>query len=166
LARIATPAAKKTLAFGAIADPIPEVRLTCLDYLKADRGPEVIEFFIGGLRSKINSDVNLAGAALAQMEDTTAIAPLIDALVTVHKFKVSSGNPGQMTTTFGSGGGGSPGGLSVGGGPKIVAQTFRNQAVLDALISLTGVNYGFDVVRWKAWYAAQQRSLQVDARRD
>ena len=166
LARIGTPEAKEILAFGAIADPIPEVRLTCLDYLKADHGPAVIDFFIGGLRSKSNSDVNLAGAALAQMGDATAIGPLIDALVTVHKFKVSSGNPGQISTTFGSGGGGSPGGLSVGGGPKIVAQSFRNQAVLDALVSLTGVNYGFDVGRWKAWYAAQQRSLQIDARRD
>jgi len=166
LARIGTPPAKEALAVTALADPIPEVRLTCLDFLKEGKSAEVAGYFIDRLRSKNNDEVNLAAVALRRLGDPTAIGPLIDALVTVHKFKVSSGNPGQISTTFGTGGGGSPGGLSVGGGPKIVAQPFRNQAVLDALGSLTGVNYGFDVGRWKAWYAAQQRSLQIDARRD
>lgn len=166
LARIGTPLAKKALALGALSDPVPEVRLTCLDFLKEDGGAEVVEHFIDGLRSKDNTEVNLAAAALGHLGNPTAIGPLIDALVTVHKFKVQSGNPGQISTTFGTGGGGSPGGLAVGGGPKIVAQPFQNQAVLDALVSITGVNFGFDAARWKAWHAAQQRSLQVDARRD
>jgi len=166
LARIGTPLATKALALCAMSDPIPEVRLTCLDFLKEGEGAEVVGYFIDGLRSKNNHEVNLAAVALGHLGNPTAVGPLIDALVTVHKFKVSSGNPGQISTTFGTGGGGSPGGLSVGGGPKIVAQPFRNQAVLDALVSLTGVNFGFEVPRWKAWHAAQQRSLQVDARRD
>ena len=166
LARIGTPLAKEGLAISALADPVPEVRLTCLDFLKEGKSAEVVGYFIDRLRSKNNGEVNLAAAALRHLEDPTAIGPLVDALVTVHKFRVSSKNPGQISTTFGTGGGGSPGGLAVGGGPKIVAQHFRNQAVLDALVSITGVNFGFDVARWKAWHAARQRSLQIDARRD
>jgi len=166
LARIGTPLAKEGLAISALADPVPEVRLTCLDFLKEGKSAEVVGYFIDRLRSKNNNEVNLAAVALRHLEDPTAIGPLVDALVTVHKFKVSSKNPGQISTTFGTGGGGSPGGLAVGGGPKIVAQPFCNQAVLDALVSITGVNFGFDVGRWKAWHAARQRSLQIDARRD
>ncbi len=166
LARIGTPAAKEALAVGAIRDPVPDVRLECLDFLKGEKNPAVIRFFCGGLRSKDNVEVNLAAAALGEMGDPTAIPALIDALVTSHKFKVQSGNPGQVSTTFGTGGGGSPGGLSVGGGPKIVAVPFRNQAVRDALVALSGVDYGFDAARWKAWYATQHRGPTIDARRD
>jgi hypothetical protein len=166
LARIGTPLAKEALAMTAMADPVPEVRLTCLDHLKTDESPRIVEFFIGGLRSKDNVEVNLAAVALGELGNPTAVPPLIEALVTVHKFTVPSGNPGQVSTTFGNGGGGSPGGLSVGGSPKIVPVPFKNQAVHDALVSLTGVDYGFDVGRWKAWHAARQRSLSIDARRD
>ena len=168
-AGIGTPAAKRVLALYALEDPIEEVRLTCLDYLKEGDNPDAVTYFIGKLRSKNNVEINRAGAALRQMGNPSAIGPLIDALVTTHKFKVSSKNPGQISTTFGtgSGGSGSPGGLSLGGGPKIVTVPFRNRAVLDALVTLSeGTNYGFDVSRWKAWYTSQKKYQDLDARRD
>jgi hypothetical protein len=168
LARIGTPAAKELLAYVALTDPVPEVRLTCLDHLKKEANPEVVAFFIDQLRHANNDVVNGAGVALEQMGDPTAIGPLIDGLVTLHYRKVQSSNPGQISTSFGTGGSGAPGGLSVGGeGPKYVPYYRQNQAVLDALVSLTdGVNYGYDVQLWKAWYAAQKRRPGVDVRRD
>jgi len=168
LARIGTPAAVKVLALQSLADPVPEVRLTCLDYLKRAENPEAAHYFIDRLRSKNNIEINRAAVALRHLEAKSAVGPLIDALVTLHKFKVGGGNPGQISPTFGTGPGGSSGGLTVGGGgPKIITRYYNNQAVLDALVSLTdGVNYGFNVGLWKAWYAAQKRHPALDARRD
>jgi hypothetical protein len=169
LARIGTPEAVEVLAVRSLADPVSEVRLTCLDYLKRMKDPGAVDNFIDALGNRENILVNRAAVALRHLEAKSAIGPLIDALITIHKFKITSGNPGQMSTTFGSGGagGGAPGGLSMGGdGPKIVKQPIPNQAVLDALVSLAGVDYGFDVGRWKAWYAAQRRRSEIDTRRD
>jgi len=116
LARIGTVQAMKTLALYSLQDPIEEVRLTCLDYLKERKDPDVVAYYIGKLRSKANGEVNLAAVALREMGDPSAMGPLIDALITSHKFKISSKNPGQISTTFGTGPGGSgaPGGLSMG----------------------------------------------------
>jgi len=169
LARIGTPNAVEVLAVFSLADPVPEVRLTCLDYLKRMKDQGATDYFIDALGNRDNAWVNRAAMALRHLEAKSAVGPLIDALITIHKSKITSGNPGQMSTTFGSGGagGGAPGGLSVGGeGPKIITRPIPNQTVLDALVSLTGVDYGFDVGRWKAWYAAQRRRQEINTRRD
>jgi hypothetical protein len=168
LAGINTPAARKVLAIQSLKDYVEEVRLTCLDYLKEQKDPSIVEFYIGMLRSKNNQEINRAAEGLRQMGDTSAIGPLIDSLVTVHKIPLPRKNPGGITTTFGAKGSGVPGGLSVGdSGPKYMPLRANNQKVLDALISLSGgVNYSYDVPRWKAWYAAQKRHLDLDARRD
>ena len=44
-----------------------------------------------------------------------------------------------------------------GGGPKTIVHHVRNQMVLDALVSLTGVNFEFNVDAWKQWYLAQKK---------
>lgn len=164
LARIGTPGANRILAICAMKDPIEEVRLTCLDYLREKQDREALEYFIGRLKSSSNAEINLAGKALRQMEAPSAIEPLIDALVSTHKYKVTTGNPGQTSATFGSGGGG---GLAVGSSTKIITRRLSNRDVLDALVSLAGgVNFGFDVGRWKAWYATQRAQPDLDARRD
>jgi len=100
------------------------------------------------------------------MNELSSVGPLIDALITVHKFKIASSNPGQISSSFGTGGSGA-GGLSVGGGPKILLQPIQNRDVLDALASITGQStLGFNVPAWRAWYAAQQNREAVDVRRD
>jgi hypothetical protein len=98
------------------------------------------------------------------MNDASAISPLVDALVTTHKFKLVTGQPqGSYTTTFGSGGTGFGVG---GGGPKIVTQEMRNPSVLEALVRLAqNVNFNYDVPAWKRWLATQRRSKMLDARR-
>jgi hypothetical protein len=110
--------------------------------------------------------VNLAAEGLRRMKDLSAIGPLIDALVTVHRYQVGSSNPGAMTTRFPTGG--SPGGIGLGMNeqPKIVDARLTNQAVLDALVALTGQNFSFDQQAWAYWYASQREPGRIDTRRD
>ncbi len=170
LARINTPAAMKALAVCSMEDSVEEVRLTCLDYLKKEKRPDIVAYYVGQLKSKDNKMVNRAAECLSHMNDRSAVAPLIDALVTTHKFKIVTGNsnPGSVSTQFGKGStGGGGGGMSVGSAPKIFKQDMRNQSVLDALVMLSGgANYTYDIKAWKSWYAAQKPREAVDARRN
>ena len=170
LAKIDTLDAAKALAIASLFDPVEEVRLTCLDRLQTAKWPEVVAYYIGKLRDKksTNEVVNLAGFALGRMKDPSAVGPLIDALITVHKFKLEK--PGGDNSTTGSFGGG-PGqrgtGLSTGGKPTIISKSFSNQAVLDALVALTGKNFNFDQPAWKHWFASQKKPPDViNGRRD
>ncbi len=174
LARINTPEAIKVLALRALEDPVEELRLTCLDWLKTEPRPEVVSLFISKLRSKDNKMVRRAAVGLAAMKDPTAIAPLIDALITTHTYRIDPpGGPNAMSVTFGKGpgGAGAPGGgtgMSFGGGPKLVKIPVQNQEVLDALVKITGVNYQFNIPAWKSWYTQYRKTLQspsADARR-
>lgn len=165
LAGIGNQQAKGFLAVAAVKDPHPEVRTTCLDWLKKAKSPETVAYFVAKLGSPDNVLVNRAGEALKEMGDKSAIGPLIDHLVTVHKVKIVTGNPGQMSMSFGSNGGG---GMSMNQGPRIEKYTKQNRDVLDALEALTGVNFSFNVPQWQAWYTAQKNRAAptLDARRD
>lgn len=163
LGRINTPEAVKALAVCALEDNDQEVRLFCLDFLKKEKRPDVVAEFVRALRSKDNVIVNRAGVALSVMGDHSAIGPLIDALVTRHKYTLPAGKPGSIGAGFGSDG---SAGLSVGAKPRRVRMTHENQAVLDALVSLTGRgDFGFNVQKWKSWYARQNKAPTIDARR-
>jgi hypothetical protein len=165
LAKLGGPGAIRALAESAIEDPNQEVRLSCLDYLEKLKSPDAVAYFVSKLRSKDNVVVNRAGLALGRMGNASAVGPLIDALVTTHKYKVTTGNPGQMSVGFPTGGSGG-GGLAVGGSTRIITRQLANQAVLDALVGLTGMNFNFEQRAWKYWYAARKQPAAVDARRD
>ncbi|MGA2797171.1 MAG: HEAT repeat domain-containing protein [Thermoguttaceae bacterium] len=167
LAKINSPDAAMGLAVAAIEDRAEEVRQTCLDRLQTEKRPDVVTYFVSKLRAKDNPTVNLAGIALGRMKDPSSIGPLIDALVTTHKFKIpKAGGDGAMSTTFGNGPGGKGGGMSMGGGPTIISKQFANQPVLDALAAITGQNFTFDQSAWRRWYAAQKKTETIDPRRD
>jgi hypothetical protein len=167
LAHLGTAEAIRVLAETAMEDYDEEVRLTCLDYLcKMPPNPEVTTFFVGYLKHKDNVLVNRAAGALGRLGDRSAVGPLIDALITRHKYKVSTGSPGTISAGFGSGPGAPPGGLAVGGGPKIVIRNVMNQPVLDALVALTGQNFHFDQQAWRYWLASQRRPESIEGRRD
>ena len=170
LAGIGTPAAVKALAACSLEDPVEEVRLTCLDHLQKQPHPEVVAYFVGKLRDQNNRTVNLAAVGLGRLKAASAVGPLIDTLLTTHTTRIRHGSPGSMTTTFGTGPGGSGvpggGGLSVGGGVRSFTQTVANQPVLDALVAITGENFNFDQRAWTYWLAAQREHPTLDARRD
>ncbi len=167
LAQIGTPEAVKALTLCSLQDPVSEVRLTCLDYLQKAQDPGVVTYFVRELRSKDNIMVNRAAIALRHLKNPAAVGPLIDALVTTHKYKIiQGGSPGSISPTFGRGPGGGGGGLSMGGKPKIIERHIPNQAVLDALVTLTGMNFRFNEPAWKSWYVAQNRVDGFNLRRD
>ena len=158
-----TGSAIKAIATSVLEDESQEVRLNSLDYLSDGNHPDVVAFFIEKLHDKDNKIVNNAAVALSRMKDQAAVAPLIDALVTNHKFKlVPAGPQGNYSTTFGSGGSG----FNFGGNqPKVVSQDMQNPAVLDALVTLTNANFNYDKTAWKNWLATQRKSRMLDPRR-
>ena len=169
LANIGTPNAMDVIVNASIGNADEEVRIVCLDKIvKADYKPAAATY-VQKLKSPDNLIVNRAGVALGAMRDPATVGPLIDALVTTHKFKITPANPGQMSSTFGTGGpgGGSPGGFSFGQAKeKIIKKNLTNPTVLSALVGITEMNFNFDVVAWKSWFAAQKKPATLDARRD
>ncbi len=166
LSRINSPGAIRVLSLCSLNDAVDEVRLTCLDHLKTTGDPSVVDYYISQLGNKLNYMVQRAGIGLREMKDPRSIGPLIDALVTTHKFQVSQGGAGSISPTFGSGAGGGGGGLSIGGRPKIIQRDFQNRPVLEALVAMTGQNFQFQEHLWREWRAAQMRVEHVNLRRD
>jgi hypothetical protein len=166
LGKIKAPEAATTLAIVAIDDPVEEVRLTCLDYLKkkdANDRNMAVKYFIMRLvdNKSSNAVINRAGLGLGRMKDPSAIAPLIKALISYHTR--TTGPAGNMSMSFGSNGGI---GFGAGQKPKSVTERKYNQAVLDALVGITGQNFSYDQRAWNTWHANQKKAAEtLDARR-
>jgi len=167
LGNLRTHAARMALARAAMEDPDSEVRRACIEQLRSQPDPAVVAYFVGQLRSKENRAVHRAAVGLSALRDPDSVPALIDALVTTHK-RTLGGGQGSISTRFGIGPGGSPGpgGLSLGGRPKVVKFDVANQPVLDALVLITGQNFAFNEPAWKAWYSESQTPEDVDLRRD
>ena len=152
-------------------------RLTAAEYVVARKNPEVTAFYVGKLRSKLNREVNRAAKVLGDIKDPSTIEPLIDKLITKHKYRiVKGGGPNQISQTFntnpngggqGFGGSGGGGGYNFGGkGPKYVYQYEQNRQVLYALTAMTGENFSYDKVLWKNWFKGHRRNERLNGRRD
>lgn len=162
LGRIGTWPALDLLVERSLDDEDEEVRLTALDQLEPHKHPDIVESFVKALKDKDNVKVNRAALGLERMADPSSIRPLIDAVVTTHKYVQSSGSSGGLSTSFDPGGGT----FSAGGSRKVFTKELQNEAVRDALIELTGVNYHYEEDDWKSWYAAQRQVQLLNARRD
>jgi hypothetical protein len=162
--RMDHPAAVDALVDLSLSDPDPEVRRDCLDVLVDSGRRGLATPYVRALRDSDNEIVNRAGEALGQIGDRDAIGPLIDALLTKHKFKVGEGNADQHAYTFTP----DSNAFSFGGSaPKIVTDTVRNPAVLSALVTLSGgTSFDYDQSQWRRWLAAQAKANAVDVRRD
>ena len=164
LAQLEHPQAIEKLINLSIDDPDEEVRFDCLGYLKDDGRPIPLEPYVKALKSKDNEIVNRAGAALHEIGNPKAISPLIDALVTTHKYLISDQPAEQMNVGMSSRGGG---GLSLGGGKKYISHDHENYAVQRALIELSGgQNFGFDKEVWRRWFVNYRMREQLASRRD
>lgn len=142
--------------------PDEDLRLNCLGWLIDAERPGLTEAYVKALKSNDNEVVNRAGVALGSLEDSSAIGPLIDALVTKHK-RVVGGGGGGDTYSFNP----TSGGFSFGGGgPKVESGELRNPAVLSALVRITNEHFGYDKQLWEKWHATQASLVQVDLRRD
>ncbi len=174
LAELEHPLAVTTLVNFSILEPDPEVRLMCLDYLMRFHQPVPLTPYVSALRDRDNEIVNRAADLLRRLEDTRAISPLIDALVTRHKFKPSDAPIGNMGATFSPNGGavggpgGPGGGLSMGGNKnKVIVRDLRNLQARQALVELSGgQDFMFDERLWRRWFVNQRQYEGIDARRD
>ncbi len=164
LGQLDHPAATAALIERVLEDDDETVRDAAIDQLTGRENKSVVRRFIAALKSKDNAQVNRAALALGRLGDPEAVRPLINALVTKHRFLVQNGSgSGQIGAAFGNVG---PGGLSVGGKPKLIEKELRNGAVLAALSGLTPVNFGYSEDDWNAWYTAENTPKVVTLRRD
>lgn len=159
-----------TLIGMAMNDPDGEMSDKAIEILREQRSQQALLTFVKGLKNKSNTIVNRSAQCLQRLGDPAATVPLIDALVTTHKFIIQPASPGGMSAGFpaggSSGGDGGMGGFSMGGKPKIIARDLENPAVLAALTSLhQGVNLEYDKGAWKSWYVGSHTSPDVNLRR-
>ena len=173
LAPLNHPLAATTLVDLSLDEPDPEVRWQCLDYLLQHHQPIRLTPYVKALQDPNNDIVNRAAEALLHFEDPEAISPLIDALVTTHKFKNPNAPIGSIGASFSpngapSGGGVGGGGLSMGGNKnKIIQRDIKNLKVRQALVELSGgQDYEFDEKLWRMWFVNEQIETFVDTRRD
>lgn len=168
LSRIGTPGAMDALARASMDDTDEEIRLECLEQVVKQNYRPAVGLYVQALKSKDNVMVNRAGGCLRQMREPATVGPLIDALITAHKFQIQRGNPGQTSATFGTGqnAGAMPGFTFGNQAPEIVTQKLTNPAVLDALVAITSQNFDFDTQAWRTWFNAQKKPATMDARRD
>jgi hypothetical protein len=154
-------------------DPDPRVREEALEQLAKRHDKFALRTYIQILKRAVDTNtegaenrlVNDAAICLAKLRDDSATLPLIEALVTRHKFLKPKG--AGLNPVFNNGPGGGGGGLGIGGRQEIELRDLRNQNVRDALIALhPGMNFGFDEAAWKHWYEQQQTPTIVNLRRE
>ena len=151
------------LARLSLDDSDREVRAVAREHLERLKSPVALDYFIRELKNKDNARINRAAKGLEMLGNESAVRPLIEALVTKHKFKVTRGKPGQLGGTFGGPGGGT---FSSGGSTKIETKELYNGSVLDALRKLTGMDHGHDVATWRRSYAQERKLDYINPRRD
>ncbi len=163
----------------AVSDADGYVRSLALDAIKRGRTDQAIPYLIHSLSSSANIVVRRSGAALGELGSEKAVPHLIAALVTVHRYQTEEAIPSY---SVGIGGGNAgyasstvlppdievmlrtgqlPYGVSVYSDQKPMTRTVdvnvaqENQEVLDALVLLTGQNYGFNERTWQLWWKSQ-----------
>jgi len=139
-----------------------EVRWSAIEQLKEKESIQVVPPLVAALRGTDSNRINHAACALKTLGDESAVQPLIDVLIT--RYVVSSGaeSGGKTSVTFSPTGGG----LALGGNQKTKAVSLQNAQVLEALTTLTNVNYGWDQSRWHLWFLNQGVPPTIDIRRD
>ncbi len=158
LGEIGNGPAIAALIHASLNDPDEEVFHASVDQLVLLKPPKAVTDYINALKDENNVRVNRAAAALARLGDTTAIVPLIDALVTSHRIVITpaGSSPDAVTTSFSSTGTG----FSMGNKTQTGVVRVPNPQVLSALVKLSGgVSFNFDQQAWHNWYAAEKPRL-------
>ena len=161
LGSIGTPDAIGVLVTLAVDHADGEVRHAATEQLAEHHAALAVPPLIAALAGPDNGRINRAAAALGRLGDPRAVEPLIAALVTSHT-TVTAGNGGKTSVTFTPG----SGGLALGGGPKAATTTMQNRSALEALTTLTDVNFSWNVAAWRHWLAEQGLPPETDLRRD
>lgn len=175
LEKMNSPSAQMVLFGASLGHRDVEVFHACVNVLVRTKTPALIEQYTKVLRDENNERVNRAAYVLGRFGESSAIGPLIDALVTSHTIvSPARGNPQATSASFGSVTDASGKTLasgpsfSRGQGPTVQVVKIPNQEALNALGKLAGdATFGFDQVAWKNWYGVwRQGTTSVEARRD
>ncbi|MFN0054651.1 MAG: HEAT repeat domain-containing protein [Planctomycetales bacterium] len=178
LSRIGGGRALEALAQQSLKDDSQSVREEAVRGARTIDRNGAVAIYLRGLKSEMNPIVNRAAAALGDLGDDAIVPLLIEALVTRHRYKVQV--PDQ-NITFGADGSmpangaslppdvqallasGQVAGYSTGGNPVpvrmktiTVQKDEQNEAVLSALNTLTGEDFGYQEQKWRDWYKARQ----------
>lgn len=179
LANIPGPAPVEPLVQRSLRDADPQVRFAAMNHIEGTRGPIAVPMFANALKSDDNQVVRRAASAIARFGGEEVVPQLADALVTRHEYRVA-----QRTTSgsmgFNTDGSGmvNPGKLSV--SPEMAAMIqqgavvlpsqnpvgkvrwvrvkydHRNAEVHDALVKLTGRDFGYDERTWRLWWGSRK----------
>ena len=139
-----------------------EVRWSAIEELKDKDSIQVVSLLVAALGGTDSHRINRAAFALRTLGDESAIKPLINVLITQKVVSPSPESGGKTSVTFSPTGGG----LALGGNQKTKVVSLQNAQVLEALTTLTNVNYGWDQSRWHLWFLNQGVSSTIDIRRD
>lgn len=171
-------------------DADAEIRYAALNGITEEGYEFAQPAFIKELKHEANAVVSRAAGALARVGDERAVGPLIDALVTAHRYNVPINAPSGQTYSFRSDGnfptGASlppeieaaartgqlqqgavilnPSGLPVEPPKKTVLVRVEhwNQDVLATLQKLTQRDFGYDERTWHLWWAAEKTNGGAD----
>jgi hypothetical protein len=171
------------LVHRSLVDAVPEIRREAREALKREQHQAAVALYVTALQNELRLIVCRAAEALAEIGDRGAIEPLIDALVTQHRYRVTYQ---EQTPSFAVN---SDGGIGFAGSTSplppnidllartgqlpygaivlpppgrtvtkstVVTRREQNVEVLSALKKLTGQNFGFDMRTWHLWWAANQ----------
>lgn len=167
-----------------LQDPDDEVRYLAVQGIGPENFEHAMTLYLRQLRSDQNVIVCRAALGLARVGDDRAVAPLIQALVTTHRYRVRVPVGNSQGYTFGSDGNFGAGlgsglppdieaGLRTGAyrtgnvipelnpssrAPSrmvVVPVVHQNAEVREALRKLTGVDHGYDVRTWRLWWASE-----------
>jgi hypothetical protein len=191
LTRLGGSKAFEALVNQSLLDASATVRRMALDSIPPQSYSEVIPLYLKALRHDLNQVVLRAAAALQEIGDAQTIPPLIDALVTTHRYRVQVRTPSGQSIGFTPGGQMlTPGsqavlpaeieaGLLTGQYPNgviyqdatppppgrvrtvTIQHNHQNAEVLGALKRLSGEDFGYDKRTWKLWWASQKSGNKV-----
>lgn len=175
LSKMKSSKAIRPLAKFAVLDPIDDVREAAVEAMHPDHRDIGAQVLAEWLSDENNALVQRAAIALESLGDDAAVVLLIRALETAHwqvvqytdqtpSFSVGGGEigfGGQAATLppevmagllTGQYPNGIPGVTAGRVRTKRVRVAVRNPTVLNALIAITGENFGYDERRWSAWW--------------
>lgn len=185
LVRTSGPKATTGLVKIALFDESLVIRTQALDGIGHDYAERAQNAFVKALKHESNAIVCRAANALGQIGDKSSIAPLIEALITVHHYQVAMDIPNNQTYSFSTDGNFSSNTPAVPPGvmeavragrllPPVFAQSpdapqplkkmvtvrieHSNVEALTALSKLTQQNFGFDKRTWSLWWSAEKNA--------
>jgi len=162
LSRIRSWDATAVLIATAVDHSDSETRIAATERLIVIGPHQALPAILSALAGADNARINRAAEAIGRLGVPSAVSPLINALETQHMVVAGDGAAeGATSATFTPSGGG----LSMGSGKKNIKVSVQNERVLQALISLTGVNFEWNRSAWRAWLANRQSPPDFDPRR-